>query len=100
MPDSHSFAPSYDQPNPRERKMPNWKLQDTTVVWDEDAPDPEPDADDAVDERAGYDPSVHTIDEVKAFVEASPDHAAAVLEAELDGKNRVTLVEWLAAFED
>jgi hypothetical protein len=96
VPNSTQFHPTYDQPNPRERKMPNWKLDDATVavVWDEDAPDEpefEPDED--------FDPAEHTIDEVKAFVADWPDSRADVLEAEEAGKNRVTLVEWLSEDE-
>lgn len=74
--------------------MPNWKLDDeaVAVVWDEDAPDP---VDIEPDET--FDPAAHTIDEVKAWVEANPDYRVDVLEAESLGKNRVTLVEWLEA---
>lgn len=79
--------------------MPNWKLEGSSVVWDEDAPDPEP------DEFAGepdedYDPADHTVDDVKAWVEANPDYVTEVLEAEEGGKNRVTLVDWLSDFGD
>jgi hypothetical protein len=38
----------------------------------------------------------HTIDEVKSFVEDNPELAAAVLAQEQAGKNRTTLVDWLA----
>lgn len=42
-----------------------------------------------------FDPSEHTIDEVKAHVEADPGDREAVLRAERVGKNRVTLIDWL-----
>ena len=44
---------------------------------------------------SGFDPGEHTVDEVKAHVDANPDQAQAVLDAELAGKNRTTLVDWL-----
>jgi hypothetical protein len=77
--------------------MPNWTLKDTAVVWDEDAPDPEPDEVDAEPDET-FDPADHTVDEVKAWVEANPDYVTEVLEAEEGGKNRVTLVDWLNEF--
>lgn len=40
-----------------------------------------------------------TVAEVKAHVEAHPDQIDDVLAAEVDGKNRVTLVEWLENYE-
>jgi hypothetical protein len=78
--------------------MPNWKLDDeaVAVVWDESAPDPEDEVDVEPDET--FDPADHTIDDVKAWVEANPDYAPDVLEAEEGGKNRVTLVDWLTDF--
>ena len=45
-----------------------------------------------------FDPSQHSVDEVKAYVEANPDFAADISEAEAAGKNRVTLVEWLDTY--
>lgn len=47
-----------------------------------------------------YDPAEHTIAEVREYVEAYPHQRDAVLDAEQSGKNRVTLVEWLAEQED
>lgn len=44
-----------------------------------------------------YDPSEHTVDEVKSYVEEHPDECEAVLDAEQEGKDRITLVEWLEA---
>jgi hypothetical protein len=46
-------------------------------------------------EPAGYDPGEHTVDEVKAYVEAHPDERQAVLDAETAGKARSTLLAWL-----
>lgn len=43
-----------------------------------------------------YDPSDHTVDEVKTYVEENPDQREAVLAAEQDGKNRSTLVDALS----
>ena len=42
-----------------------------------------------------FDPADNTVDEVKAYVDAYPDDAEAVLQAETAGKNRTTLVGWL-----
>jgi hypothetical protein len=36
----------------------------------------------------------HNIDDVKAYVEANPDQADALLAEERDGQGRVTLIEW------
>lgn len=44
-----------------------------------------------------YDPGVHTITDVQAYVTAHPDERNAVLEAESAGKNRTTLIEWFAS---
>lgn len=73
--------------------MPNWKLQGSALVEDAGAPDPDPVEPEEVTD--GFDPGEHTVDEVKDYVDANPDEAQDVLDAELDGKNRVTLVEWL-----
>jgi hypothetical protein len=83
MPDSYSFMS-----DPKERKMPNWKLQDFSVVWDEDAPDAA--SDDA------FDPSAYSVADVKAYIDDYPDERAAVLAAEQAGKGRVTLIDWLS----
>jgi hypothetical protein len=84
MPNSYSFM----EPNPRERIMPNWKLEGSSVVWDENAPDP-------VDDT--FDPSANSVADVKAYVEANPDERDTVLAAEQAGKGRVTLIDWLSA---
>jgi hypothetical protein len=62
--------------------------------------EPDDDADDRSEadvESDEYDPGAHTVDEVKAYVEAHPDERAAVLAAENSGRERVTLLEWLGA---
>jgi hypothetical protein len=43
----------------------------------------------------GYDPSTKKVAEVKTYVTDHPDEAEAIYAAEVDGKNRVTLVTWL-----
>jgi hypothetical protein len=45
-----------------------------------------------------YDPADHTVDDVKAHVEANPDQADAILELELNGKGRSGLLSWLEQF--
>ena len=42
-----------------------------------------------------YDPKTRNISQVKAFVEAHPEHAAVVLEREQAGNARFGLVSWL-----
>ena len=44
---------------------------------------------------AGYDPGAHTVEEVQSYVAKHPGEAAAVLDAERAGRNRVTLTESL-----
>jgi hypothetical protein len=67
--------------------MPNWKLQDFSVVWDEDAPDDDDDV---------FNPSAYSVAEVKAYVDDNPDERAYVLQMEQAGKGRVTLIDWLS----
>ena len=45
-----------------------------------------------------FDPSKHSVEDVKAYVEANPDYAADISEAEASGKNRSTLIEWLDTY--
>lgn len=73
--------------------MPAWKLQGSSLIENRN-PNPEPKVD-KPPVVVEFDPADHTIDEVKAHVNENPDQTQAVLDAELDGKNRVTLVEWL-----
>lgn len=46
-------------------------------------------------EMLPFDPGEYTVEEVERYVEANPDERQAVLDAELAGKNRTTLVGWL-----
>jgi hypothetical protein len=71
-----------------QQTMANWKLEGTSVVWDEDAPDPVADA---------FDPSKHNIEDVKKYVTDHPDQVQAVYDAEAEGKNRSSLLDWLTA---
>ena len=48
-----------------------------------------------VDTSDLFDPGEHTVDEVKTYVEAHPDEIEEIYDAEIDGKNRTTLVTWL-----
>ena len=54
----------------------------------------------AKDEPKGFDPAYSNIDEVKAHVEANPDEAPLVAEAERGGKNRSRLLAWLDEFQN
>jgi len=45
-----------------------------------------------------FDPTNHTVEEVKTFVTDNPEQADAVLELELNGKNRSGLLSWLDNF--
>ena len=86
MPDSYSTYPTYEKVRPR---MAQWKLDGVSVVEDTDATD---------DDEEAFDPGDYTIDDVKAHVEQNPGERDAVLAAEVAGKNRVTLVDWLTDY--
>jgi len=86
--------------------MGNWTMQDTSVVWDEDAPEyVEEEGIAGIDlgttyptsDEDGFDPSAHTIADVKAYVEAHPDETQAIYDAESEGKARTSLLDWLTA---
>jgi len=47
------------------------------------------------DVAVGYDPAAHTVAEVEDFVTEHPDEAQDIYDAEVVGKNRATLVNWL-----
>ena len=47
-----------------------------------------------------YDPGDYTVDDVVAYAEAHPDEVDAILAAERDGKNRVTLISHLETMRD
>lgn len=64
----------------------------------------DPPADDSAGEpfdpsTLDYDPSEHTVEDVKQYVIDNPETASAVLELEANGKDRTTLVEFLIEFE-
>jgi hypothetical protein len=44
-----------------------------------------------------FDPEMHTVEEVKAFVGEHPELRDAVLAVEQDGRRRKSLIDWLAA---
>jgi hypothetical protein len=46
-----------------------------------------------------YDPSEHTVDDVVAYAEGTPDEVPALIEAERAGKNRSTLLSRLEALQ-
>jgi hypothetical protein len=55
--------------------------------------DPDPEVVAAADEGGDtFDPSAHTVAEVNDYLDAHPDDADRVLEAEAAGKNRVSIV--------
>lgn len=43
-----------------------------------------------------YDPSAHTVDDVKVYVTDHPEERGAILAAEETGKARTSLLDWLA----
>jgi hypothetical protein len=47
-----------------------------------------------------FDPADHTVDEVKAYVEEHPETADAILELELEGKDRSGLTTFLETFNE
>ena len=59
------------------------------------SPDEELPEDEESPEGEAFDPGDHTIEEVMAYVDANPDEAHEVLEAEREGKARVTLLTQL-----
>jgi len=56
-------------------------------------------ADDDDDDADAYDPADYSVEEVLGYVEQNPEERDAILEAELDGKNRSTLVDPLSESE-
>lgn len=89
--------------------MGNWKREDFSVVWDEDAPDAAVEIEDGIagvdlgstysqsEESGEFDPGANNIDEVKKYVTENPDDTQRVYDAELAGKGRQTLLDWLTA---
>ena len=47
------------------------------------------------DTAAAFDPSAHSVAEIKSYIADHPDEAADVLDAERAGKARAALVFWL-----
>jgi hypothetical protein len=84
--------------------MPNWKLVGSSLVEDTSA-DVAGSAAAAspslpVGEAAAvpaYDPSKHTVDEVKKYITHHSGEARQILDAELAGKRRQSLIEFLSA---
>lgn len=70
--------------------MGNWIRDGFTVVWDENAPA-------ADDGSEAFDPGEHTVADVKAWVTDHPDQVQAIYDAEVAGKARQTLLDWLTA---
>jgi hypothetical protein len=71
-----------------------WSQPNQQVVRDGDpvgiiSDDPDPQTDDGDDE---FDPSAHTVDEVRDYLDENPDDEDRVLAAERAGKNRSSLV--------
>jgi hypothetical protein len=59
------------------------------------APPPAPGRPSRPTEETGYDPGDHLIREVKAYQAEHPEETQELLDKELAGKNRATLVAWL-----
>jgi hypothetical protein len=80
---------------------PNREAVGLAPIWTgaDDVTEPKDEADspskDDSDGESEYDPAEHTVAEVEEYVDANPDQAQAVLDAEVAGKNRSTLVDWL-----
>lgn len=53
----------------------------------------------AAEGEVTFDPELHTVDEVKAFVSEHPAMRDAITALELDGRKRKSLIDWLAAGE-
>jgi len=50
--------------------------------------------------KLDFDPADFNIDEVKQYVEENPETAGAILELELNGKERATLLSFLDSFTE
>lgn len=74
-------------------------LVDEGVIYDPDDEDfdaaDEPGDEDEEEQDEPYLPADHTVEDVKAYVEANPDALDAVILSEGAGKNRTTLMDWL-----
>ena len=69
-------------------------LQENTEALHENTEEVTSDEDDV------FDPGDYTIQQVEDYVNANPDQAIDILDAEEAGKNRVTLVTWLEGVID
>lgn len=70
---------------------------ETVESWEPSDPQPSTESQDiSDDEEDEFDPSEHTVDEVNAYIEDHPDEIDSIREAEIAGKNRVTLEDSLA----
>lgn len=67
--------------------MPKWLLTGSELVED---------VEDAVPEADSFDPSDHNIDEVKQYINDHPDEVQRVYDAEVEGKGRSSLLDWLS----
>lgn len=71
-------------------------LSDVLAALDEGEASPTEDAEpESSEPRDIFNPADYNVGQVKAFVTEHPDLAEAILASEADGKNRVSLVEWL-----
>ena len=86
-PDPSTFDLVVQEPEPELRDA-----EEESVVFDQDAEPDEP-------EQETYDPSAHTVEDVKLHVTENPQERDAILEAEEAGKNRSTLIDWLVSFQ-
>lgn len=69
------------------------------IVFSDGAGEVEAEVEAEVDEAGDtFDVSDYGVAEVKAFVTENPDEAEAVRSAEVEGKNRKSLIEWLDEF--
>lgn len=89
----------YGDDQPETETGENDRIMDPAVSTDlgkaHPNPDPQPstlDEGTLTGQVLAFDPSEHTVDEVKAYLDANPDEAEAILRAERNGKNRTSLV--------
>lgn len=89
-------------PDDLQDALEEWESSEShaaTYIGERDEPEPvEVPATEDDDEQ--FDPGDFTVDEVIAYVEANPDEADAILEAEAAGKNRSTLIAALTDDSD
>ena len=71
---------------------PNREAVGLAPIWTGADAAPEPQTDEVTEESAAFDPSAHTVAEVQQYIAEHPDQRDAVLDAEADGKARVSLL--------